>query len=390
MSWMSWVRHRLEVLRAGPGDVVLALGLLAFALAELVALPQLPRHIAVPAAFGMTVPLLWRHRAPVSVVGVVLGAFAFQVMLGVPASAQISALVAVLVACYSVGAYAKRGPAIRGLALALLLAGLTVPSEAGAGLSDLGFVAVVVGGSWGVGRLVGARSSEARASEMRARHSAATSDERARQAAEAERRRITRELHDIVAHSISLIVVQAGGAEQIVQNDPARAAQALRTIQQTGRQSLVEMKRLLGILRGPDLRDGLQPFPGLDDLETLVNQVRAAGIPAQLTIEGIPRHGGNGVELSVYRVVQEALTNVMKHAGGADVQVHLRYTDQDLHLDIIDNGTTETPPAPASGTGLVGMRERAELFAGELEAGPGPDGGFQVHGRFPLETGPGS
>lgn len=389
MSWRSWVRHRVVVLGAGRGDVVLALGLLAFALAELVAMPGLQRHIAVPAAFAMTVPLLWRRRGPVSVVGVVLGAFAFQVMLGVPTSAQLSATVAVVVACYSLGVYAERGPALRGLALALLLAGLTVPYDGEADLSDLGFVGLVVGGSWGVGRLVGARSSEARALERRAKYLAATGDERARRAAEAERRRIARELHDIVAHSISLIVVQAGGAEQVMRSDPAQAAQALRTIQQTGRQSLVEMKRLLGILRGPDLGDGLQPFPGLDDLETLVDQVRAAGIPVQLRIEGIPRHGGNGVELSVYRVVQEALTNVMKHAGGATVQVQLRYTDQDLHLDIIDDGTTETLPASAAGTGLVGMRERAELFAGELEAGPRPGGGFQVHGRFPLETGPG-
>jgi signal transduction histidine kinase len=390
MSWMSWVRQRVEVLGAGRGDVVLALGLLAFALAELVAMPGIQRHIAVPAAFAMTVPLLWRRRAPASVVGVVLGAFAFQVMLGVPASAQLSATVATLVACYSLGVYAERGPAMRGLALALLLAGLTVPSDGEADLSDFGFVCLVVGGSWGVGRLVGARSSEARALEMRAKHLVATGDERERRAIEAERRRIARELHDIVAHSISLIVVQAGGAEQVVRSDPAQAAEALRTIQQTGRQSLVEMKRLLGILRGPDAGDGLQPFPGLDDLETLVNQVRAAGIPVQLRIEGIPRHGGNGVELSVYRVVQEALTNVMKHAGGAKVEAHLRYTDHDLHLDIIDDGRTETLPAWASGTGLVGMRERAELFAGELEAGPRPGGGFQVHGRFPLDTGPGS
>lgn len=261
MSWVSWVRRRVEALPFGPGDVVLAMGLLAFALAELVGMPQLARHIAIPAAFTMTVPLLWRRQAPVVVAGVVLGAFALQVVLGIPDNAQLSAMVALLAACFSVGAYAERGPAMGGLALAALLAGLTVPIDPSATVSDFGFVALVVGGSWSAGRLLRARSSEVRVQQQRAEQLAAANEDRARQAAEAERRRIARELHDIVAHSLSLMVVQAGGGEQVVRSDPDRAAEALVTIQKTGRQSLVEMKRLLGVLRRPDTDHGLQPPP---------------------------------------------------------------------------------------------------------------------------------
>lgn len=377
-------------MRIQPGDVVLALGLLAFALAELVAIPELPRRVAVPAAVAMTTPLLWRRRAPVAVVGIVFGAFALQIVWGVPDDAQLAPTAAVLAASFSVGAYAERQRAIGGLALALLLAGMSVPVDPAATVSDFGFVVLVVGASWGAGRLVYARGSEARAQQLRAEHLAAAGEQRVRQAIEVERRRIARELHDIVAHSLSLIVVQAGGAEQVVRSDPAGAATSLSTIQEIGRQSLVEMKRLLGVLRAPSDRDALHPLPGLDNLGTLVDQVRAAGVPAELTIEGTPRRGGDGVELSAFRVVQEALTNVMKHSRRVThVGVLVRYTDEDVCLDIVDDGTADAPSrANGSGAGLAGLRERADLFGGHLEAGPRPGGGFQVQARFPLGTEP--
>lgn len=374
--------RRVRAMPIGSGDVVLAMGLLAFALAELVGMPQLDRTIAVPAALAMTVPLLWRRRAPVAVVGIVLGAFAVQVHLGIPENAQLSATAALVIACFSVGAHAEARPAVGGLALAALLAGLTVPAT----VSDIGFVALVVGGSWSGGRVVRASSSQARAQKQRAEQVVAASDDRARQAAEDERRRIARELHDIVAHSLSLMVVQAGGAQHVVRSEPDRAVEAFVAIQQIGRQSLVEMKRLLGILRAPEGDDGLQPPPTLHDVTVLVEQMRATGMSVELNIQGSHRQGDEGVELSIFRIVQEALTNVIKHAEGTRACVDIRYTDLGLYVDIVNDGATVTLPTRTEGKGLVGMRERTQLLGGELFAAPRPGGGFRVRGRFPFET----
>jgi len=230
---------------------------------------------------------------------------------------------------------------------------------------------------------VRARSHESRAHQQRADDLAAASEERARLAAEAERRRIARELHDIVAHSLSLMVVQAGGAEQIVRTDPDRAAAALGTIQGTGRQALVEMKRLLGLLREPEDDEELRPQPHLDHLEGLVDQVRAAGVPVEVRVEGTQRPLDGGLELSVFRVVQEALTNVIKHASGAQVSIRLHYDDDELSLEVTNDGP-EVPHTDGHGRGLAGMRERTELLNGQLQAGPRSEGGFRVHARFPL------
>lgn len=379
------VRERIGASGVGPGDTVLALGLLAFAFAELTGLPQLPRTIVVPAAIAMTVPLLWRRRSPLFVVVIVVGAFAVQTLLGIPDNAQLASLAAILVACFSLGAHAPRTRAVVGVLFALASTGLTVALEPVPAAADFGFVGLVVGGAWAVGRLVRARTHESHAHQRRADELAAASEERARLAAEGERRRIARELHDIVAHSLSLMVVQAGGAEQIVRTDPDRAAAALGTIQATGRQALIEMKRLLGLLREPEGEQELRPQPHLDHLAVLVEQVRAAGVPVELRVEGPRRPLGEGVESSVFRVAQEALTNVMKHASGAQVDIRLHYGDDELRLEITNDGP-DMPHMDGAGRGLVGMRERTELLDGELEAGPRTEGGFRVHARFPLQT----
>lgn len=368
-----------------PGDVLLPIGLLAFALAELSGLPYVPREVTVPGAVLMTVPLLWRRRLPLVVAGVVVGAFSAQTLLGVPHNAQLAALIAILVACYSVGGHTERRRAVWGLATILMLAMATVPANPGWAVSDFGFAGLVVVGAWLAGRLVRSRTVEARTHESRAAALAAEGEERARLAIEAERRRIARELHDIVAHNLSLMVLQAGAAEEVVKSDPAQAIRPLRTIQETGRRALTDMKLLLGILRGPEPDEGLRPQPGIDDLKELVDQVRATGLRIDMTSEGAPQPLRDGVALSVYRVVQEALTNVMKHAPDADVSVRLTYARNRLDVQVT-NTAPSTTESPGQESGLRGMRDRVELFGGELRSGRTADGGFQVHARLPIHA----
>jgi|SRR5450631_85440 signal transduction histidine kinase len=202
-----------------------------------------------------------------------------------------------------------------------------------------------------------------------------------------ERTRIARELHDVVAHGVSVMVLEATAGSRVADRDPARAAAALGVIQDTGRQALDNLRRVVGVLRNEGDDDlQLLPQPGLDHLEALVEQVRRAGTVVDLEIGGARRPLPAGIELSAYRVVQEALTNVLKHASASKARVVLTYRDRELIIEIADNGRAPTAPA-TGGNGLVGMRERVALFGGELIAGPG-DAGFTVRARIPLEEAP--
>ncbi len=189
----------------------------------------------------------------------------------------------------------------------------------------------------------------------------------------------------MIAHSVSVMTVQAGAAEEMLKHDPGRALEPIRAVQETGRQALVEMKRLVGILRQEDEEIGLAPQPGLADLDRLVRQVRDAGLPVDVHVEGEPRPLPLGVDLSAYRVVQEALTNALKHAGRAHATVTIRYADRDVTIDVADDG----PDAPekSGGHGLIGMRERIGVFGGTFAAGPRENGGFAVSARLPIGDG---
>jgi signal transduction histidine kinase len=207
-------------------------------------------------------------------------------------------------------------------------------------------------------------------------------DQQAAVGAAIERARIARELHDVVAHSLSVIVVQADGAAAGAEQRPADAAAALRTIGDTGREAMGQMRRLLGVLRTEP--SGLAPQPGTAQLEALVEQVARAGVPAGLTVEGAPHPIAAGVDVTVYRLAQEALTNVMKHAGRVErVDVVLRYGDDAVELVVRDDGEGDAGAADGGGHGLVGMRERVDLHDGRLSAGPRADGGFEVHAVIP-------
>jgi signal transduction histidine kinase len=211
----------------------------------------------------------------------------------------------------------------------------------------------------------------------------------AREAVAEERARIAREMHDSVAHSVSVMVLQAGAAEQVLAVSPDRARESLQTIQDIGREAIVELRRMLGLLRDPVEDASLAPQPSVGRLDTLFGQVRAAGLPVELTIEGQPRRLPPGVDRSAYRIVQEGLTNALKHAGPAHASVTLRYGDRALELEVLDDGRGATD-ANGGGFGLIGMRERAALYGGELDAGARPGGGYALRARLPLEREPSS
>lgn len=378
-------RRLLAVVRGLPEDAVLAGGLLVAAQLELLLVGPVPHEgVAVVAAFGLTVPFAWRRRHPLPVMAVVIGTFLTQTALGVPDNAQVIVPLVWALASFGAAAYSSLPTALAAfpvvaVPLAVLGAfGTVIPT-----LSDLLYaVAIFTGVPWVAGRLYRARSAEAIGYARRAARAEAESERRAQEVLEQERRRIARELHDIVAHSLSLMVLQAGAASEVLTRSPDKARSALETVQDTGRQALVEMKRLLAVLRAPDSGTELGPQPGLADLGALVEHVRSAGVDVALDIPG-ELHAPAGVELSAYRVVQEALTNVIKHAGAAHAVVTVRSYPRDLEVEIVDDGKGSAADR-GNGHGLIGMRERVGLYGGELTTGA-TAAGFAVRARFPVD-----
>ena len=227
-----------------------------------------------------------------------------------------------------------------------------------------------------VRRIVGDRERRAQIAERER-------DLAAREAVVEERARIARELHDVIAHHVSMIVLQAGAERRVLDGANTSTREVLETVERTGRSALTEMRRLLGMLRA-DEHEPLTPQPGLTDVPTLVGQLRDAGLPVELHVEGEPLELPVGIELSAYRIVQEALTNALKHAGKASATVNIRYGLDSLELEIVDDGAGTAPPVASGGHGLVGMRERVALYGGRLDAGRRPGGGFAVRVLLPI------
>jgi signal transduction histidine kinase len=237
--------------------------------------------------------------------------------------------------------------------------------------------------AWLVGRDLRRRRQRVVDLEERAVHLERQREEQAQQAVAEERGRIARELHDVIAHGVSVIVVQAQAGPHLV-SDPERVIGVFRAIESSGREGLVELRRMLGILRSEDEQLAIGPQPGLASLQSLVEQVRASGLPVELRIEGEPVHLPAGVDLSAYRIVQEALTNVVRHAGDAAAEVVIRYGALELELDVVDDGRGPAMRVNGSGHGLIGMRERVALYGGTLEAGTRDSGGYAVRARLPF------
>jgi len=333
------------------------------------------------------VPVAWRRVKPLPALVVVgIAAVAYEA-IGFPESAT---SVGVMICLYSVAAHCDRRRSIIGAvytAFGTLAVFLTARWGVNAG--NIVSNVVIFATAWILGDNLRNRRAYLAGLEDRAARLEREQAEQARRAVADERTRIARELHDVVAHNVSVMVVQAGAARRTIERDPDKARVALTSVEETGRQALDEMRRLLGVLRTEDdATEQRAPQPSVNDLDSLVAHVRDAGLPVELVVEGEPRPLMSGVDMSAYRIVQEALTNSLKHAGPARAHVMLRYGDHDLCLEVVDDGRGLAADAPASnggGHGLVGMRERVALFGGELKAGPRKGGGYAVSARIPLE-----
>jgi signal transduction histidine kinase len=249
-------------------------------------------------------------------------------------------------------------------------------AAAGSFANGVPFAIIVAAAMLIVRRVVGDRERRAQLAERER-------DVAAREAVVEERARIARELHDAVAHHVSVMVVQAGAERRTLDSSNAGTVEVLETIERTGRSALTEMRRLLGMLRD-EADDSLHPQPGLADVPTLVGQLRDAGLAVRLQMAGERRELPVGIELSAYRIVQEALTNALKHAGDAQATVHVRYGSDSLELEITDDGGGGHDSPLPGGHGLVGMRERVALYGGRFQASRNPAGGFTVHALLPI------
>jgi len=247
---------------------------------------------------------------------------------------------------------------------------------------DIVFGAFILGGPWLAGVMVRLRRERERSLTLRTVELERDQEERARAAVAEERQRIARELHDVVAHAISVVVVQARGGRKVLDRDPEAARTAFDSIERTGEQALGEMRRLLGMLRDDDEERSRAPQPSLERLDALAEEMRASGMPVELEIEGEANGIPPGVDVSGYRIVQEALTNVLRHAGPAIARVGVRFSPDAVEIDVVDDGRGG-PSSPGSGNGLLGIRERVAVVGGEIDAGPLPDGGFAVRARLP-------
>lgn len=342
---------------------------------------------------AVAVPLVWRRRWPRAVFAVVALASFAQWLAGIQ---FMPANVAVLVGVYTLAADCAYRWGIAAALTAELGAVLEVSQQwrsTGFGQQRNAFLgfSLVICGVWILGVYISTRREYLRSLEEKAARLERERDTQIQMAMAAERARIARELHDVVAHNVSVIVVQADGAGYAIDTDPERAKRALETISGTGRQALTEMRRLLGVLRegdGQGVGETFAPQPGLEQLTELVDQVRASGLPLELVIEGDPHPLPTGLQLAVFRIVQEALTNTLKHAGSAATAlVRLRYGDASIEVGVEDDGVGKAAPDDGLGHGLVGMRERAAMYGGSVEAGPRAGGGFRVNASLPLREG---
>jgi signal transduction histidine kinase len=362
-------------------DFVIAGVLLAWALLEaLLNDGPGPRWLRVLVAFAFTVPLVWRRRHPVAVMAVIAATVIGVALVADKPEPGAMPFPCLLIATFSVALHVRALPiavAAGAIPIATMLFTVSTNYYSGDGptVADVLILAFLIAGTWTAGRVVRNRAEQAATAE-------ATSGERARQAVSAERVRIARELHDVVAHSVSIIAVQAGAAEELVERDPPQAREHMASVRKTAREALVEMRRLLGVLREDAAT--YTPQPGLARVEELLDDARAAGVPVELREEGERPAIAPGIDLAAYRIVQEALTNVRKHAGRVETTVTVRYGDDAIALEVV-NAPGATGNGGGSGHGLMGMRERARVYGGTLEAGPDSAGGFAVRARLPVE-----
>lgn len=331
-----------------------------------------------------SVALLWRRARPLVVLSITLAAGLVWDVIQLADGPSL----AILVSLYGVGRYItddRTSFLAVGAAMVVAVADDLVEGEE---VSVIGVSLGLVLLAWYVGRRIKGRRAYLALVEERAAYLERERAAEARRAVDEERTRIARELHDLVAHRVSMITVQAGAAQTVAQSDPARAMQAMEAVEQAGREALEELRQVLGVLRADGAPGALGPMHGLADIPELVAETERAGVDVSLSTDGTPDALPARVDLASYRIVQEALTNVVKHAGpDPGAEVRLSADDGALTIEVIDRGSGVST-LPGSGQGLVGMRERAALLGGSFEAGPRPDGGFRIMARLPLKDEP--
>jgi len=321
--------------------------------------------------------VLWR-RAPLPALVAMLPLGIVQTALG-GTSSFFASFVAVLFVLFGASSRSRVRIALASAAWVLVaLVGIIAVSDDLHFATELPFSSVVIAVVTTLGVVIRRRGLQTSSALERADRLEA---ERER-ILEEERARIARELHDVIAHSVSVMIVQAGAARLTLNGDGGPATEALLSVERSGRQALDEMRRLLGMLRQGHAEPQLAPQPGLGDLDRLIGEVRAAGLPVELVVEGTPVQLAPGVDLSAYRIVQEALTNTIKHAQATSARLRLRYEGDAVSIEVVDDGRGGS--VAGTGHGLVGMRERVELYRGTLEAGASAGGGFRIHARLPV------
>jgi signal transduction histidine kinase len=366
-------------------DLLIAGGLAIWGLLEAVFVEgpgSMPVRIGLALAFSL--PLAARRQLPLAVLLLIAGMTVVFALIADEPEKGTMPFPSLLLGIFSVALYSRRlAGAVAGLAASVAAIAILVTSpfyeSAGPTETNIAIGVFFLGGSWALGLLLKRRADQARLALEE-------SGQLARDAVSDERARIARELHDVIAHSVSVIAMQAGAADEQIDKDPARAREHLETVRRTSREAMNEMRRLLGVLREDEA--SYTPQPGLGRLSDLIETARAAGLEVSVSEQGERPDLSPGLDLTVYRIVQEALTNARKHGGGAPAEVRLRYTEDSVEVEVTNElGSAAANGSGDGGHGLVGMRERARLFGGRLEAGPA-DGGFRVLARLPVEETP--
>jgi signal transduction histidine kinase len=347
--------------------------------------PDLPLAVSVVLEAALTLTLLARRRYPFAApAGMLVAGAALSFWEAPLVVFTFAGFVTALAAAFLLGMLEDRRQAFLGLLItvaALLIIIWNDPNREG---GDLFFSPLLFFTVWLCGFGLSRRLERAREAEERAARLELEREAEARTAVADERARIARELHDVVGHAVSVMTVQASGVRRLLMPEQVREREALEIVEQTGREALAEMRRLVGVLRRPEEAPALAPQPSLQYLDQLVENTREAGLPVDIRIEGEATDLPAGVDLTAYRLVQEALTNAMKHAKASRAEVVVRYGLDAVELQVSDDGRGFSDGnADSGGHGLVGMRERVAVYGGELQAGPRPEGGYMLRARLP-------
>jgi signal transduction histidine kinase len=346
--------------------------------------PEGPMWLDIVLAVLIAGPLLARRRfpfaAPLGVgAGVVIASFADNSLVPFDFIAFLAGAAAV----FLLAQLRDWRQAVAGLAMAFGVEAIVVRNDPRGQLGQFIFVSLIFTVVWVVGFTLGRKFAEADEAKERAARAEHQREARARAAVAEERARIARELHDVVGHSVSVMTVQASGVRRLLRPEQEREREALLIVERTGREALAEMRRMVGVLRRPEEGPALAPQPSLEHVDRLVEQTREAGLPVELRVEGEATELPAGVDLTAYRLVQEGLTNALKHARATRAEVVVNYGDGQIEVTVSDDGAG-LGNGDGGGHGLVGMRERVSVYGGELDAGPRPGGGFRLRARLPL------